>query len=161
MLSETFGLFPKSVTLAGAIYLGLSWLLAGTFSERLVEWQHIPACIAGLKAKEAAARHGLPSEQQIARGLMRGILRYYPDLKELPGVGELASSIERPLTDTRRSGLPAKCRCLASAAREQTRTDFTLWVATFRVYEPAGVRNFPGVMARVDARGICGTGGSS
>ena len=159
MFSETFGLFPKSVTLAGAIYLGLSWLLAGTFSERLAEWKHIPACVAGLKADAAAARHGLPSERQIVGGLMRGLLKVCPELNELPGVGELTSTIERPQTDTRGSGLPGKCRCLASVARQQTRTDFTLWVATFRVYEPDGVRHFPGVMARVDRQGICGKGG--
>jgi len=159
MLSETLGLFPKSAALAALIYLAIAWLLGNTFSERLAEWRHIPACVAGLEAKEAAARHGLPSEQEIAKGVLRGILKYYPELRDIPGVGELDRSMDGLAARNQGAGRRARCACLAALARKESGIDYMLWVATLKVYEPDGVRNFLGVMSRLDHQGACGRGG--
>jgi hypothetical protein len=53
-----------------------------------------------------------------------------------------------------------RCACLASAARSETRFDQTIWVASLRFIEPAGVSNFHGVMTRLDSQGLCGKGRS-
>ena len=158
MMTETLGYFSKSALLIAAFYLGVSWILGNTFSGRLAEWKHVPACVSGLKAREAAARHGLPSERDFAKTIVGGLLQAYPELRSVPLVGQIEHSLNRPETLPQGSGWLAICRCLASLARKESRTDFMFWVATVKIYEPEGVANFQGIMSRLDHQNICGKG---
>jgi hypothetical protein len=151
-----FEILPRSIAPAVIVYLILCYMLGDVFAGRIADRIHVPACIAGQNAKAARANYNVNAEKRMARELLREVFKGLPGLRELPG----AKIIERlgninnnaPVAGT----AIARCQCLAVEGRRETKLDHMVWVATLRFHEPTGVRDFQGVMARLDNNGVCG-----
>jgi len=154
-------ILPKSIAPAVLAYLAVCYGPGDVFAGRLAERQHIPACIEGRLEAAARANHGRDLERQIARDLLGGFLKSMPELRELPGVRAIEGLAQRPGAHGHRGMAIAHCTCLAGVAQDETQFDHMFWVASLRLYEPAGVARFGGVMTRLDQRETCGNGGRS
>ncbi|MEL6311271.1 MAG: hypothetical protein AAFQ17_02725 [Pseudomonadota bacterium] len=154
-------ILPKSIAPAVLAYLAVCFGLGDVFAGRLAERHHIPACVEGRLDAAARASHGRDLERQIARDLLEGVLKSMPELRELPGVRAIEGLSQRRSAQDHRGTDIIRCACLAAAAQDKSRFDHMFWVASLRLYEPAGVARFGGVMTRLDQRGTCGKGGSS
>lgn len=160
MLNDLFGALPKGVGIALVAYLGLSWMLGETFASRRSEITHVPDCIRGLKVSEAQARNRIVDEKTLARQVLRDLFRTVPQLKELPGAKNVERLSRQRSVESQGQKFATRCACLAMSAQRDTRIDHMLWVASLRFYEPTGVKQFQGVMQRMDRLGQCtkGTG---
>ncbi|MBO6550566.1 MAG: hypothetical protein JJ964_13205 [Rhizobiales bacterium] len=160
MLNDVFGSLPNGLGIALIGYLGLSWILGDIFAGRLSERVYVPTCIQGLKVSEAQARHGVIDDKTIMREVLQDLFRSVPQLKELPGAEIIDRMSRQQQSKTSKQQFTSRCSCLAITAQRETRIDHMLWVASLRFYEPTGVKQFRGVMQRLDRLGQCrkGTG---
>ena len=157
---DTLGLIPKSIAPTAIAYLVLCYGLGDVFAQRRAGWLHIPACQKGLGADVAEADVRLGQQQKIIRKYLEGIIKTLPPSMPRDVVKDLNDLTSPDTSDNRAQRFADRCTCLASAARSETRFDQTIWVASLRFVEPAGVSNFHGVMTRLDGQGICGKGRS-
>jgi hypothetical protein len=157
---DTLGLLPKSIAPAAIAYLVLCYGLGDVFAQRRADWLHIPACQKGLGANAAEADVQTGLQQKLVRKYVDIIIKTLPPSMPKDVVKDLNDLTRPELTANRAQTFADRCTCLASAARSETRFDQTIWVASLRFVEPAGVSNFHGVMTRLDGQGICGKGRS-
>ncbi|PHP64975.1 hypothetical protein CSC94_21825 [Zhengella mangrovi] len=151
-------ILPKALVLPVLAYGALSWILGDVFSDRIAAQIHVPACIAGRTAGIARPEFDVARREETARQILREMLNATPGLSDIPGIEALSRLATEPEAARISASLRDRCACLAEAARKETRTDHAIWVATLRFYEPSGVRNFEGVMARIAQSGLCGRG---
>lgn len=157
---DTLGLLPKSIAPAAIAYLLLCYGLGDVFAQRRADWLHIPACQRGFGADAAEADVRIGQQQKIIRKYLEGIIKTLPPSMPKDVVKDLNDLTRPELPGNRAQRFADRCTCLASAARSETRFDQTIWVASLRLIEQAGVSNFQGVMTRLDGQGNCGKGRS-
>ncbi len=158
MIGGLNDLIPKSVAPALVGYLALCYLLGDVFAGRMADRIHVPACVVGLQAKAAQANYGVYAKEEVARELLREMFNGMPGLRQLPGARAIERLSQRPHQVRGASNATERCQCLAVEARRETRFDHMIWVATLRFHQPTGIRNFQGVMTRIDSSRACGKG---
>jgi hypothetical protein len=152
---------PKSIAPAMIAYLIVCYGLGDLFAERLARTVYIPACVRGEVGAAARATYGEDLQKEIGRQLLDQFLNTAPSLRQLPAVRAIEQLSRSPVRRNETATANTKCTCLAGAARSAAKWDHMAWVASIRLHVPEGVANFPGVMARLDQRQVCGKGGRS